>query len=224
MSDFLDYSQIVGLNRGAVKMPDGDVVYYHVGGAFAHAYRELCEGHFSEEHVTASIAKALRKTLKCYGNQPIALVNRVFVDVSQAVIDGIKIQYAEESKIIDESARDLMGHRRGMPLAVDTCKEYVLNISTEATERNQLEDVVGCYVSKVLAADFWERLPLVNHHNNADPEFIEERLRKVRPLVVSEIDHIVHQICKSGNVDRLSKKRRVENISPPDFKNMDVSL
>lgn len=205
-------------------MPDGDIVHHRVGRGFVRAYRELCESHFSDEHVTASIAKALRKTLRFYGNAPVELLQRVFKDVSGAVGQGDRIRYSAESEIIDDTARELMGHRRGMALAVDACKEYVLDVSEQTTAKNSLDDVIESYVSKVLAADFWERMPLVHHHDNADPEYVGQRLEQVHSLLQPEIEHIVSQISRSGNVNRLRKKQQSKPDSPPDFEHMDVSF
>lgn len=205
-------------------MPDGDVVYHGVGRGYAGAYNELCEGYFSDEHVAGKIAKALRKSLKRYGNQPITLVTRTFADVSGAVASGAVIQPTQESYQIDQVARELMGHRRGTPLAVDACKEYVMRVCDGTGQAMTVISVLRGYVSRVLQADFYEHLPLLNHHNDIAPEIVDERLQKVRPHLDLEIERMVAQIVKTGRVDRLRKEPRDRTNSQPDFAGMDISM
>lgn len=205
-------------------MPDGDVVYHDVRRGYAGAYKELCEGYFNDEKVAGKIAKALRGSLKRYGNQPIALVSRTFADVSSAVASGAAIQPTQESYQIDETARELMGHRRGTPLATDACKEYVMRVCDGTGSDLTFVSVIREYVSRVLQADFYEHLPLLNHYNDVSPAFIEQRLQQVQPHLDLEIERIVSQIVKAGRVDRLRKEPRNRAIPQPDFSGMDVSM
>lgn len=205
-------------------MPDGDVVYHHIGRGYAGAYNELCEGYFSDEHVAGKIAKALRKSLKRYGNQAITLVTQTFVDVSGAVASGAIIHPAQESYQIDQAARKFMGHRRGTPLAVDACKEYVMRVCDDTRHSTTVATVLRGYVSRVLQADFFEHLPLLNHHNDITPEKVNARLQQVRPHLDLEIERIVAQIAKTGRVDRLRKEPRDRANSQPDFSGMDTSM
>lgn len=205
-------------------MPDGDVVYHGVGRGYAGAYNELCEGYFSDEQVAGKIAKALRKGLKRYGNQPITLVTQTFADVSDAVARGTGIQSTQESYLIDQTARELMGHRRGTPLAVDACKEYVMQVCAGAGNSLTVVSVIRGYVSRVLQADFYEHLPLLNHHNDISSEVVDQRIQQVRPHLDVEIEKIVAQIAKTGRVDRLRKEPRDRTKSQPDFSGMDISM
>ncbi len=205
-------------------MPDGDVVYYGVGRGYAGAYNELCEGYFSDEHVAGTIAKALRKSLKRYGNQPVTLVIQTFADVSSAASSGVVIQPVQESYQIDETARQLMGHRRGTPLAADASKEYVMQVSQGIGHTVTVVSVLRGYVSRVLQADFYEHLPLLNHHNDVAPEIIDQRLEKVRPHLDAEIERIAAHIAKTGRVDRLRKEPRDHATPQPDFAGMDISM
>ena len=205
-------------------MPDGDVVYHGVGRGFQSAYQQLCEGYFDEEHVAANIAKALRKQVKRYGNQPIALIGQTCSGLSASVASGSPIEYGEASRQIDDVARYLMGHRRGTPLAMEACKEYLLEMNAGAITEVMPTDVLRNYVSRVLLADFWEHLPLLNYHNGVEPEVIEERLERVRPYVEAEIEFMASQIAKTGKVDRLRKLSHAPASTPPDFESIDVSL
>jgi hypothetical protein len=205
-------------------MPDGDVVYHGVGRGYAGAYKELCEGYFSDQHVAGKIAKALRKSLKRYGNPPVTLAIQTFSDVSSAVASGVTIDPAQESYQIDQTAREQLGHRRGTPLAIDACKEYVMQVCDGSGDGLTVISVIRGYVSRVLQADFYEHLPLLNHHNDVAPEIIEQRLQQVRPHLDMEIERIVAQIAKSGRVDRLRKERRDNTLPEPDFSGMDVAM
>lgn len=205
-------------------MPDGDVVYHGVGRGYAGAYKELSEGYFSDEHIAGKIANALRKSLKTYGNQPVALVTQTFSDVSSAVASGVSIDATQESYQIDQTARELMGHRRGTPLAIDACKEYVMQVCDGVSPQPTPVSVIRNYVMRVLDADFYEHLPLLSHHNDTDPQVIAERLQRIRPYLDLEVERIVAQIAKSGRVDHLRKEKRDQEQSMPDFGEMDVAV
>ena len=205
-------------------MPDGDVVYYGVGRTFATAYKEVCEGYFDEDHVAARVGKALRKTLKRYGNQPVTLTLDTYADISDAIGHGVGIDPAEEGYLIDERARQLMGHRRGTAIAIDACKEFAMQLNADDSTPATETVVVRNYVRRVLDAEFFERLPLVDHHNGVDPSVVENRIRKMHPNLELEIENIVSQIVKSGRVDHLRKRRRKDKESKPDFSQMDISM
>jgi hypothetical protein len=205
-------------------MPDGDVVYHGVGRGYAGAYHELCEGYFSDEHIAGKIAKALRKSLKRYGNIPITLITQTFAEIASVVASGGIVQPMQESYRIDEAARELMGHRRGAPLSADACKEFAMQVGEGTVNPTTITPVIRGYVRRTLQADFYEHLPLLNHHNDMNPKEIEQRLQDIRPYLDIEIERLVGQIAKTGQVDRLRKEPRNRVQSQPDFSGMDVSM
>ena len=204
-------------------MPDGDVVYHGVGRGYIAPYKELCEGRFSDEQIAADLAKSLRNGLKRYGNPPVNIIFETVDDLAQGVERGIHLDVSEESRQIDDCAHRMMGHRRGMPIAVDACKSLMLaSAAGEGTEQ-ALHDTVRDYIERVLNADFVERLPLHNLHDKADPEEVAQRLKRVLHHLVPEIDSMVANIVKNQNVDGL-RKRPSQKQPPPDFSQIDVSL
>ncbi|HUN06262.1 MAG TPA: hypothetical protein PLQ56_06660 [Aggregatilineales bacterium] len=205
-------------------MPDGDKVYYGVSREFAEAYGVLCDGYFGEEQIAVKIAKGLCIRLKRYGNPSIDLVNYVYADLSGAMASGIVIQAEEESYSIDQLARTLMGHRRGIPLAVDACKSYVMRIAEDNHREMDVVTLLRTYVLRVLEADFYERLPLLNHRNDVTQEFIEDKLERVRPYLELEIERVVSHIVKNGRVDGLRKKSRDRGKGKPNFEAMNILM
>ncbi|MCB9437331.1 MAG: hypothetical protein H6673_10125 [Anaerolineales bacterium] len=204
-------------------MPDGDVVYHVIGRQFGGAYNALCESFYTHEQVAAKISKALRKMLKHYGNPPIQLVMRTVTEVSDALMNGLSIDVEQEGYLIDQLARELMGHRRATPLAVDACKWCVIEAIHGNSDAISEVVVVREYINRVIDADFFEHLPLLNHHNDISPEAIEKRLRQVRPYLDREIEHMVAQIVRLGCVDSL-KKRRQKRVAKLDFSEMDIAM
>jgi hypothetical protein len=223
MSGFIRKINNIVRYIGVKNMPDGDVVYHGVSRGFAGAYKEFCEAYFNNEQVAGKIAKALRKTVKQYGNPPIQLVLNTVEGVTSQLIRGMSIDYVQEGYIIDQSARESMGHRRGMPLAVDACKACVRQVA-EARDHNMTKVVViREYVNRVLDADFFEHLPLLSHHHNVHPEVLEQRLHQIRPYLDLEIERIVAQIAKAERVDRLRKTSK-ERKAELDFSQMDIAM
>jgi hypothetical protein len=202
------------------KMPDGDVVYHKVGGGYTDVYHALCQEHYSAEQVANMLAAALQRGLKRYGYQSINLLMTTFEDVSSALAKGTGLDATQESFIIDDVARGLMGHRRGIPLAIDACKDYVLSLAEGTISQPNAYEMVRNYVKRVLAADFYERLPLTHHYDNADPVRVERRLEQVRQYLDGNITSIVAHIVNKRRVDRFPKVR----VDTPDFANTNIPL
>lgn len=204
-------------------MPDGDVVYYGVSPAGASAYNALCQD-LSSEYQAGMLAKFIRKTLKQYGNPPLSLAAHTAADVANAISAGGTLNAAQESCLIDESARELHGHRRGMELSVDACKACIM-IGVEIDRASFLMgDMLREYMVRVLYADFVERLPLLNHHNDISPDMIDQRLERLRPHLNREIERMVAQLVKKPDIRSLRKERSASPKPAPDFDTMDISL
>jgi|GEM_PF-1899160 len=205
-------------------MPDGDIVYFGVSPSYAKAYKALCQSYFTPEQVAKITAKAMRKGLNRYGNPPLSLITQTFSGIADAIATGTPIHPAEESYMIDDMARTLQGHRRGIPLAVDTCKAYVMKVCQDDADPSSIKTSIREYIQRVLDADFIECLPLLKHHNDVDPEFVEQRLEQVRPYLALEVERIVAQLAKNPDVTALRKARRASTEPEPDFAIMDISM
>jgi len=117
-----------------------------------------------------------------------------------------------------------MGHRRGISLAIDACKEYVIQVCDGVSTQPTVTSVIRSYIKRVLDADFYEHLPLLNHYNHTDPQVIEARVEELRPYLDAEVELIVSQIKKSARVDHLRKQSRDRERQMPDFGDMDIAV
>ena len=204
-------------------MPDGDVVYYGVSPAGTSAYKALCQN-LSTEYQAGMLAKFIRKTLKEYGNPPLSLAAYTAADVANVVSAGGILYAAQESCLIDETACELHGHRRGMELSVDACKACVMmGVDTDRAPF-LMGDMLREYMVRILYADFVERLPLLNHHNDIPPDMIDQRLERLRPHLDLEIERMVAQLVKKPDVRSLRKERSASPKPASAFDTMDISL
>ena len=204
-------------------MPDVDIVPDGVMRKFRPACDQLCEGFVRDEQLSEAIGKALRNTLKKEGNPPIELLLATLKSAFDEV-DGEKaIDAAGLRQLIDEAASRSMSHPRYTSIAVDAMKACVEQTEHLLFSDAMSEAFIGEYITRVLTADFYECMPLLNYHSGVSTEAIDERLQRVKPYVEHEIAYMVKQIVRDESAAHLRKKRKKRG-SKPDFGNMDISM
>ena len=204
-------------------MPDVDIVHESVPQKYWNAYKQLCEGLLTPEELSEAITKALRETLKDEGKAPSELIFESLRSAFGAAGIGMPIDVVAAGRMIDQLAGRSLAQSRYVYLAVEAFKAGL----TQATNLHDYEVVKKAvsreYVSRLLDADFIERLPPAEHHMNASPEDISARLLAAEPHIDSQLAHIVDQIVRHETVETLQKKPAKQSASP-DFSSMDISL
>jgi len=204
-------------------MPDGDVIYYHVGKHFATPYKALCDDAYEDkpDEVAEMTGTGLRNRLKRYGQQPILLIQKITQQLHQGF--GQPINFEQESIYVDQIALELMGNKRGISLATEACKEIAFQLSTAESIAYQNDMVIKKYIDRILEADFFERIPLLIHHDGIDHEIFQKRLVSMKNFLAPKVEHIIYQLEQAWDVNKLRKKRAVA-FTADDFEKMDMSL
>jgi hypothetical protein len=207
-----------------MKMPDGDVIRYGVGSKFTRVYEEICDMATDDDYsyIVDRVAQVTCQTLKLYGNEPIQLMKRVYQEITIALENGEILSPSQMSYWIDNIARNLMGHKYGISIGVDTCKEITMMLANGEGLNFSNKVFIRRYIERVLDANFYESMPLNVHYHDADPFDIEQRIQNIRPLLNEYIEDSVSKIIKDGTVDKLTKKRKPRNFNP-NFSDMDLS-
>ncbi|HRW06670.1 MAG TPA: hypothetical protein P5121_16315 [Caldilineaceae bacterium] len=206
-------------------MSDADKVHAKLSGRHKSVYKKLCEGYFSEEKLADDELAALRNDIKGYGDAPIQ-----FIQAAAQVMDQLlpgplfgnnqTIDWSNISLQIEKLARQhalQSSDHRGMALALDACKKSLHEIQYGNTI-NHVNDIkiVNDYLLTAYEANFEEKIPLSQHYNNADPNYVEARVQAMRPHIEEHIHRLAENIAGNGKVQSLrrpQKKKRPVDIN-----------
>lgn len=196
-------------------MSDGDKVY---GGALPPRYQEpyeaLCEGRHDSRSIAHSLLDAVRRDLRQFGILPLELLRQEaqrLDELSQRLSIQATTPWPEERRQVERLARTIAGHPRGMGLAVDECKRYLLEVQEGMSFLSHVESLVQRYFVRVYDAQFQDRAPLDNHHNGIDQSVFLERLHEVRPFVIETLHHWADVVIRTWSLAQL---RRPQELTP----------
>ena len=201
-------------------MPDGDGVHYGPATKkLGQAYDKLLEQQALPE-IAFDVQSELAALIRKYGNSSRELIEQSAELIGQAI--GA-IQKGHEyhpdyfSDRINEFSEQLLGHRRGLPLAVDTCKAQLLDLAVDVNVdevRNRLADN---YIWRIYNADFAESLPLYFHDPRTDmtQDRLDGLLHQLRYEMQSYVDELANRFLRVSDLKHLKRVNRT-NI---DFDN-----
>ncbi len=131
---------------------------------------------------------------------------------SQQPLSSLSIDWLEERRHVERIARNIVGNRRAMDLAVDECKRYLGEVQEGASFESHIKSLVQHYLVRVYDARFQYRTPLNNHRNGIDQIVFLERLNEVRPYVITTLQSWADFVVRSRNLDHLRATPR--NLTP----------
>ena len=197
-------------------MPDGDNVYV---GALPPRYREpyaaLCEDNCDPRSIAHSLLDrvgTICDNMACnQSNSWNQIAQRLNELSSQQPLSSLSIDWLEERRHVERIARNIVGNRRAMDLAVDECKRYLGEVQEGASFESHIKSLVQHYLVRVYDARFQYRTPLNNHRNGIDQIVFLERLNEVRPYVITTLQSWADVAVRSREPDHL---RRPRNLTP----------
>ena len=204
-------------------MPDVDIVYANVARKFRRVYQQLCEGILAPEDLSGTIAKALISTLKDVGASPFEIILKTLKSCFDDAGIGMPIDAAAAGSLAEELARESPARLRFSFLATESLKAGLMNTGNLYDYDRALKAIISEFVSRLLDAEFKERLPFTGHHMNASTEEVEARLLEAKPHIDAHLAHIVDQMARKESVQKLRRKPVTRNASS-DFTKMDISL
>jgi len=190
-------------------MPDGDVVHIKMGSLFTTSYEAICENELTAEEKADLVAIDLKKVLKLFGNKPVSLLmgNANTLHASQGSVDPL-----ERIHTLDDRARMLRGHRRGIAIALDVSKTLVLDAMDNISIQDWRYESAYRYTSRILRSEFIEHDPLVDVHKKVSPSEFRFRVNELMSLIEHHLKSFSKQIARQSSVQRLS----VERLSDPE--------
>lgn len=204
-------------------MPDGDRVYRKPQPRYRAALQQLAEGQSLEE-VAWQIAGGITKDIRDYGEGPRQLtvkIAQLCQDISLELSARHSVDWPEASWRIDQEAQQIWGHRRGIPIAIEACKEHLLEFEENQTTDSFQLDLLRKYIWRIYDANFAECLPLDSLEYEYDPVQLQARLTELRPYMIRYIEDLARRIEQRESVNRLQKPKRPEKLPEIDYDHLD---
>lgn len=198
-------------------MPDGDLVHAKLTWNYQNIYKQLCSGQYGGEELATDAASAVWKDIqKDKHDRLIGLLQQVS-EQAQAIRDRNwfeTINWQQENARIDALAQPLIVDRRLKHLAVEACKELLLDLRYGNKPSDCHIDVLTKYAWNVYVAQFEERVPqTADHHRQVSREFVQGKLDAMRPHVLDKLQPYIQKTHLEGTFQRQrSPHRRSGNL------------
>ncbi|MCL5997144.1 MAG: hypothetical protein M1546_13975 [Chloroflexi bacterium] len=195
-------------------MPDGDRIHPTLPRRYEHAYKQVCEGHFSPDELAYRTLKPLAQDLKEYGDGPIRFIKGLADELCQIPRepmlratydwDGMRTRFRKQ-------ARFASGGTRAIEIAILAGERMLNQVRFGEREEVTYACLVKEYATGVYRARFVDCVPLVPRQNDANHGAVVEMLEAMNPHIERGIDAFTAQIIKSDGVDKLRRPSRAKD-------------
>lgn len=193
-------------------------------------FGQLCDWKLDEAAILAATLKALKRQLKKFGNNPIQLITRVYMEsfawLPTPLFDHA-INVAKEIERVEIHARDLRGNKRGMGIAQQVCVRRIYSLGNSGFVNSDHHfGLTRAYVGDVYASEYEGRISAgkVKLPSEVTQAELESRLCLLRPQLESGFDSFAYQLVKHGNVEKLRMPPIGEKVADADYLNEDIRL
>src|SRR5260370_3018712 len=195
-------------------MPDGDIVHPLVSPKFQQLYMQVCEGELAEVDLVRKALGCLKKEVEVFGNEPfhrIAQEEAVFENIFFRLQQGDEINWAQERRKIKQLQKSIAGNQRALGLVVRACEDQLRELELHGHYSIILPDfqreITRQYLINIYDAQFAEPAvtPLRPHPNQADFEFVQQRLIAMRPDVIKGLESYVENILQHDTTKGLRR-------------------
>lgn len=201
-------------------MPDGDNTYNRPRYKNLNQAYEMMLEKQSLSDVAFRVQSELAKLVRKYGNEPRELIDHtvdLLAMIRQDVSNGEEYHHHVVCEKVIDASEQFLGHRRGLPIAVDACKAYLLDFDPSLSIEDVTSVISQDYIWRIYEAEFAERLPLYFH--NAPTEMtqqdVDTSLIELRRHMLPYVEKIAERFVR---VDDVKKVQRVK-IEARDFDN-----
>jgi hypothetical protein len=188
-------------------MPDGDITHPLPSARFRQLYLQVCEGAFAEDELAEKALGCLKKEVESFGDEPLHLIvqeESLLEDIFLRRQEGEEINWAQERRKLKQLQQGAGGNQRALSLVVRACEDQLRELEEHGhyyiTPPDFLRAITKQYLINVYDAQFAgpASMPLHPHPNQADPEFVRQRLETMRPDVIRGLDSYVEHIVQHG--------------------------
>ncbi len=195
-------------------MPDADKVHTKLSYRHQKTYEELDEGVMESDEIANQELFNLKMDVKAYSDAPIKLICQivaiVFDEIPSEPLLKLSIDWKKLTTQIEKLARDISfqmpTRRRGIDLAVEVSKQYLLSIQYGECLVNDKIALISSYLQRIHLAEFEGRMPPIGQQHKD----FQLRLEEVKELMKPGIRKYAEQIARDDSTCRMRKppKRR----------------
>jgi hypothetical protein len=195
-------------------MPDGDIIHPLPSPRFGQLYLQVCQGEVAEDELVRAALECLKKEVKFFGDEPLHLIAQeeaLFEAIFLRRQQGEEINWAHERRKMKQLQQSARGHLRALGLVVRACEDQLRELEQHGHYSSTFPDfqreIIRQYLINVYDAQFAEPAvtPLRPHPNQADFEFVQQRLIAMRPNVIKGLESYVEHILQHGTTKGLRR-------------------
>jgi hypothetical protein len=206
-------------------MPDGDRIYNNPGRKRLYQAYDMLLERQPLSNIAFQVQSEIAALIRKYGNESRELIDQSTEIITQAACDvtnGAEYQLDVLSSQITEAAEHILGHRRGLPLAVDACKAQLFDVITGHSVDDIRRTIVEEYVWRIYDADFAERLPLYFHdpRTNMEQGELNILLHGLRQEMQQHVEKLTGSFTRVEDIKNLHRSSRDNR----DFNNDDDDM
>jgi hypothetical protein len=178
-----------------------------VSPRFQQLYAQVCEGELAEADLVRKALGCLIKEVEFFGNEPLHLIaheEALFENIFFRRQQEEEINWTHERRKIKQLQKSAGGNQRALGLVVRACEAQLRDLEQHGhyyiTFPDFQREITRQYLINVYDAQFAEPAvnPLRPHPNQADPQFVRQRLIAMRPDVIKGLESCVEHILQHG--------------------------
>ena len=195
-------------------MPDGDRIYNRPQGqGFNQSFEMMLDGRPLSK-IAFRLQAALAARIRKYGNEPRQLIEQVSEIIRSSEIllsNGEELNVDEANLQISCTAEQFLGHRRGMPLALDATKAILLDLVAARNDATTIQFSVAVeYLWRIYDADFSESLSLdiQRTHPHIQQADVNDQLAELRIELEPVVKDFASRFLRVSDVKKFKRSSR----------------
>lgn len=187
-------------------MPDGDRVHPRLARAYQKVYKQLCEGRSSSESLANEAVRTIKCQLQQGGDAPAHLVAQIASRLTELPKEPLlrgMIDWSAKSREIDQIVAQAGVPKRIGEHIAEASKGLLYDIRIGETVSKTNVQLLERALNRLYLAEFEERVPMVQHHQDASQQFVQACLDEMRPFVKQKLAYLARQAAKYTSFERL---------------------
>jgi hypothetical protein len=201
-------------------MADGDKVHPGLQKRYQKPYKQLCEGQFSDASIALGVVDRVKVQLKEAGDAPARLIGQIANRIESAAKEPLLTNWQRVGQEVERMASRVSAPKRLREQIVEASKQLLHEARIGGSVSEPHRQLMERTMDRLYTAEFEQRVPMAQHYNNVSQEYVDGRLKGMRPHVEKELAHIAEQAVKRGSFQRLRRSR----LGKPKTKLLDIDI
>lgn len=187
---------------------DGDRYHKCLKWRYQLLYKQIGQGHFSDQELGYNALQRIKQDAKDYGNGVIEALGRIADEIEKQMAlpelrqlvdaDAFKVDFEQMLQVVD-------GHSRGKHLALRSCERYLNELDLTSEVRQVRQTLIAGYFQEIYVANFESPASISPEVTKPDIAHVDvlDRLSFVREHVDVYTVQMAETVARSLSLDRV---------------------